>query len=474
MAISVSDFRVSAGALGAGDEIHLKKNKQGVATDKWERFKISVSNFFSFKSTDVARQREAINTFLESIRQEYGRDLGQLARSSLQPALRDGRPLTARMVTETLALMEGRGGQHWLRNQQLIGELSGPSLFRTASPPFSGVLQEVQGELMPDARAKRLPAKYVARLNEMYTPPERPLMTSTHTPTHRILTGEVRNRVQQEGQHGMGYREIDPDTARTIAVQTTRDAMILTANGFQVEAYAETHGSFRDAFNAKARERGLEGVLPERISTQLMREVEENFTLLLSNQTQILTPEQVGVMREAALNSVFDRQREKLNNIEALHLPAGPARDQVIELALGTRKGMNAEYFARVVAVSDRVREGLEAIRTAPTPGDRERAAANLGRIFGEQTRGMSGDDQDLFAQMVRVVLGARSPDDARIASGLMRDPGMLDARQQLVVLAREGIPIGTEEGTTRIALISNAVKLMTEFSPRAGAPVPA
>jgi hypothetical protein len=467
MAISVNEFRVSAGALGAGDEIHLKKNKQGVAMGGWERFKISVSNFFSFKSTDVARNKQVINTFLDSIRQEYGRDLGNLARSSLLPALQAGQPLTARMVTQTLTLMEGRGGQHWLRNQQLIGELSGPSLFRTATPPFSGVLQEVHGEVMTDARAKGLPPAYLERLSTMYTPPERPLDISTHTQVHKGLSTVVRTFVSQEGQHGMGYREIDPDRAREIALDRTRLTMVQQANTFQNEAYSETHGSFQDAFNAMARARGLEGVLPPETARKLMREVEDSFTTQLAVQTTILTPEQVGALRQAALTSVFDRQREKLDNIGALGLAPGPGRDQLVEFALGTRKEMNRDFFDRAVNVSARVRDGLQAIRNAPNPEAREVAVRELGRIFGEQTRGMSGDDQDVFAQMVRHILTARSPDDARLVGDLMREPGMVRARDDMVTLSRQGIDARTEDGMVRIGLISNAVKLMTEFSPR-------
>ena len=61
------------------DGLVKRADGSGLATTKWDRFRLAVSDFFSFASTVKARQDTAVVQFKQALRREYGPELGDLS-----------------------------------------------------------------------------------------------------------------------------------------------------------------------------------------------------------------------------------------------------------------------------------------------------------------------------------------------------------------------------------------------------------
>ena len=122
MAISVNDFRVAAQQLGDNANLRLKEDGSGIATSGWERFKVAFFDLFRSADNIAAKQTETVKTFLSAVRREQGPQMAEVAENHLESQLDGlrGVPLLGRAVGSTVEHLTERGGQNWLRNEQLV------------------------------------------------------------------------------------------------------------------------------------------------------------------------------------------------------------------------------------------------------------------------------------------------------------------------------------------------------------------
>ena len=84
MAISVNDFRVAAQQLGDTATLRLKEDGTGIATSRWERFKVGFFDLFRSAESIATKKTETMQTFLAAVRREQGKNMTKLAETHLR------------------------------------------------------------------------------------------------------------------------------------------------------------------------------------------------------------------------------------------------------------------------------------------------------------------------------------------------------------------------------------------------------
>jgi hypothetical protein len=458
--LSIDNFRTAATTLGGNEQIHLKTDKTGLAVGWCQRFKVTFGDTFRWKSTIAARQQEAVNTFLESIRREYGKDMGDIAAPFLRRVLAGGAPLTARVVQDTLAMLDGRGGQHWLKNEHLANQFSRTCLppSRWDEPSLSSVLEPQLEEILSVCREKGMSPEQVEKYAKRY---------STGGMIGIGPGGGISDRIadalRQEGTRpspeGRTYVPLGEPRAREVATRVVRETIVSEINQELTGSYLAAH-PFAEAFAAKARERGMEGqvgLMPP------LRKLDEIFHMAVANSPTVLSAAEMGALMDTALNAFFDRQQEKMENITRLGLPPGRAKDELTRLALGTRSRMDGAHFDRIATVAGQLSDQLQAVANAPTPKARTEAALALGRTLSELNvaGGLQGaDDVNLFLKMASAVFEARNGPEAMAAlREVVRSPAMEETYRAVVAIKNDE---RTEPVTSASA--STVLRVFNEF----------
>lgn len=177
MNLSVDSFQKVASRLGDNDEIH-QRNEQKLVETRWQRFKTGFCNFFrSFTQSGreaIANENKAIRqSFLASLRQKYGDTLGNYAEKNIAGGKDCGRPLTARVVRDTLSMVEAQGGKNWLANQKLAQEMSMNCYPRSVAPTVPNSLSHVVQQAFSKTMdlAGNLPGEVADKMRFRYSPP---------------------------------------------------------------------------------------------------------------------------------------------------------------------------------------------------------------------------------------------------------------------------------------------------------------
>lgn len=118
MTLSVSDFRAATARMGENDTVKLKGNEKEIAVSWYSRAWASIKSWFT------APAKNAQTEFIDAVKREYGPHCADIAAEHLRAEL-DGKPLTARAVSDALATIDGMGGKNWAKTERLALELSG-------------------------------------------------------------------------------------------------------------------------------------------------------------------------------------------------------------------------------------------------------------------------------------------------------------------------------------------------------------
>ena len=366
MPISVDQFRSAAAQLGDDADINLRTDQKGVATGKWQRFKVWVGDLISGKDAVATRQRQVVISFLDSIRSNYGDQMANIASDRLRNGFQGG-PLTGRAVHDALVTIENHGGQHWLKNERLTRDFAHTvyPARETNLPSVSSVVNPIAESLIDDAVQKGLPRNKAAEFFKRYTTASVQAGAGFDMPnvSHAIETA-LRDTAQVKDDNGRStgrFRALDPIEARQIASDAAKTAILNSINLEMGGNYLEQH-PFEGAFDQMCNERGLSNYR-KHMDLPL---VEETFSFALQAAKKVVATGEMPHEVDRVLARYFDRQEQKLEQIKAMNLPQGPAREHLIAQSLGVRSRMDRAYFGEVGKIGDRFEQLAKDVKKEP------------------------------------------------------------------------------------------------------------
>lgn len=438
MAISVNEFRSSAAQLGRDDAIKLQSDGKSLATTPWQRFTLAVKDLFTGRATLQARQEQAITEFKTALRREFGKELGDIATNYLQGVLRGG-PLTRRAVETTLAMIEGRGGQHQTRNEVLIRSLSqklvlGPR--HTADRieaadrhgTLSGIVNQVAPRVLEAAERSGLSARALAGLRADCDTTGGMGIDFRAVPHVSQAVEQALRDASIDGARSAEvgekcFRALDPTQARQIATQAAEQALTTQVNLKLHSEYRADH-PFAARLDEKLRAAGLQGH-----ANQLdLHAMSELVTFAVQDADHVLSRDELAELTDRVIDRQISRIREKLEQIAALNLPYGPERNTLIAESLGTRSAMGPEYFRALTDAARDVADGLTRFGNAAT---REEGDAILVDTAGKlmtaiRAAGLEGaDDMARFGtQAMALMLGRERQEGSNLLRATVNDVG--------------------------------------------------
>lgn len=424
MAISVNDFRVAAQQLGDNANLRLKEDGSGIATSGWERFKVAFFDLFRSADNIAAKQTETVKTFLSAVRREQGPQMAEVAENHLESQLDGlrGVPLLGRAVGSTVEHLTERGGQNWLRNEQLVRQaahFTGPST--PHMPTLSSIVNPVCEELVlqaqelgfPEERARQMLLNYTVGGSQFGNVAfEMPKIS-------HAIENALREAAIVPSEDGAGFRRLEPDEVVQIARDAAGAAIREEINMYFHGQFAEEH-PFQEAFTHAATERGLEAHLPLLTDGRVLHQFAELESFAVQGSKELLSPDKMQALRDQVIDKVLTRQQEKLDQIALLDLPEGPARTDMIDTCMSTRSRMDANYFTQVKTAADAMHDF--ATRVGDLPPDQQRTAAlELGKVLAQTfstTGAEGGDDAGNFVALAFDLFAARSGPEGLDAIG--------------------------------------------------------
>jgi hypothetical protein len=405
MSFTIGDFRASAARLGQGDEIKAKTDGSGLATSGWARFKLAVSEIFTGRATLQARQQDMITEFKGALRREYGDELANIANNNISRMIGTG-PLTKQAVESTIAMMEARGGQHHMRNETMIRSMSqlvvmGPRSIAEGieagqrQGSLSQVLNEVAPDILEAARQNGLDPERLRALREQCDTTGGPGLDFrevdgvSETIARKLREASVdRDRSQAMGEKV--FRPLGREEALQIARDAAKEALLRNVNGGLQNQYQKAH-PFADRLAERMQAAGLGdhiGLIDQHGTAELV-------SFAVQDADHVLSMDELATMTDRIIDRQIERMREKLDRIEALGLPEGRAKAEIVEQSLGTRSRMDANYFQAMDGASRELRGLLEAVAGAETPEEADRilleSAARLMKLMRDA--GLEGSD---------------------------------------------------------------------------------
>ncbi|MEE4379676.1 MAG: hypothetical protein V2J55_19485 [Candidatus Competibacteraceae bacterium] len=413
MPVSIDQFRSAATKLGDDSTIDLRTDQQGVATSKWQRFKVWVGDFVSKDATVAERQKQTVRTFLASVKASYGQDLADIASDQVYDNLKGG-PLTGKLIRTTLAAIEERGGQHWLQNERLIREFAHTVMppSEKSAPSLSSVVNPITEAIVNEAVSKGLSQKDAAEFLQRYTTGSSQIGVGFTMPrvSHAIEVA-LRKAMVVRDQQGVvqgRYRRLDPQEAREIAKQAVRQTILSSVNQRMGSNYLKQH-PFQAAFDKKCEQMGLSAYLKH----MDLGPVEETFTFAMQDAKGVVGTDKMPDMVDKVLTRYFTRQREKLDQIEALKLPEGNAKDQLIAESLGTRSRMSPDYFVQLQKTATQFAQLKTQLDKTSDLDGQIALATEMGRslLKAAQEAGVEGaDDVMRFMSQAFLIYASKAP----------------------------------------------------------------
>ena len=435
MPITVNDFRVAVQQLGDNANLRLKEDGSGIATSRWERFKVGFFDLFRSADSIATKQTETVRAFLDAVRREQGPNMADVAESHLRTQLGgvQGVPLLGRAVTSTTDHLTARGGQNWLHNERLtrqaahVAGTGAPQM-----PTLSSIVNPVCEELVAQAQEMGLPENKARELLLKYTVGVVSGFVDMPDISHAIEVA-LRDAAKVQGEGGASFRRLEPEEVIQIARDAAKAQIRERINMYFHGKFAEVH-PFQEDFARVATERGFEAHLPVLSRHENFRLFKELESFAIQNAKEILSPQKMQALRDQVLDRIFTRQQEKLDQIEALDLPEGPAKTDMVNTCMATRSRMDANYFAQVQTVAEKI--GAFADRVAHLPPEEQRIAAQeLARQVMQAFKDSGaegGDDLGNFIALAVDLLAARSGDERLDAiAHWMADPQASDLRAE-------------------------------------------
>ena len=455
MTISVNDFRVAAQQLGDNANLRLKEDGTGIATSNWERFKVGFFDLFRSADSIAAKQTATVRTFLDAVRREQGSNMADVAKEQLETQLGDvrGVPLSGRAVTSTTGHLTERGGQNWLRNEQLTRQaahFTGPSTPHL--PTLSSIVNPVCEELVsqaqelgyPEGKAWEMLLKYTVGLSQFGNVAfEMPNVSNA-------IENALREAATVPGDDGASFRPLDPGEVVQIARDAAKEAICKEINGYFHGQFVAEH-PFSEEFSRVATERGLEAHLPVLTDERVLHQFNELETFALHSAKEPLSPEKMQTMRDQVLDKIFTRQQEKLDQIALLDLPEGPAKTDIVNTCMSSRSRMDANYFTQMQTAAEQIGAFAERITNPQlSPQEQHTAALELGKVLARAfmaTGAEGGDDVGNFMAMAFDLFAARKGTEGLDAiAGWMSNPQASEVREGVMDL------LGSDDQAERMA----------------------
>ncbi|MEZ5582388.1 MAG: hypothetical protein R3F37_06130, partial [Candidatus Competibacteraceae bacterium] len=413
MPISIDQFRSAATKLGDDSTINLRTDQKGVATSKWQRFQVWVGDLISKDATVEKRQKQTVRTFLKSVRASYGDDLADIASDQVYAKLKGG-PLTGKIIRDTLAVIEERGGQHWLQNERLIREFAHTVMppSEQSAPSLSSVVNPITEAIINEAVSKGLSQKDASEFLRRYTTGSSQVGVGFNMPSvsHAIEVA-LRKAMVVRDQQGVvqgRYCRLDPQEAREIAAQAARQKLLSTVNQRMGSAYLKQH-PFQEAFDKKCEQMGLSAYRKH----MDLDPVRETFTFAMQDAKGVVSADKMPEMVDKVLMRYFTCQQEKLAQIEALKLPDGKAKNQLIAESLGTRSRMSPDYFAQLQKTAAQVAQFKTQLEQTSDQKGQIALATEMGRFLvkSAQEAGIEGaDDVMRFMSQAFLIYASKAP----------------------------------------------------------------
>ncbi len=382
MPFSVTEFHGVAGRLPDETPIYLKPDPSSPLSSNRHMVTAKPPRGGDLRLL----QERARGEFFTALRTEYGATMSGLAAQHL-----GDRPLTARAVRDTVALIEGRGGRHWLANDNLIQDLARLPTPTDTAPAFLTTLVNSVCDEMTGGRTPRV------------------------HPSLGMISSSIKNRLQEvalvrgEGGH-VSYRALTSEEARGIAREVARGEVLQYMNGQAKRAYqTDPAHSVQNVFRERCRRAGLDRhfpLMPPEAQAALELSIDKRFALGVANASVLLSQEQIATMLESLLDRYFEEAGKKLAAISGL-LPPETSKGPLTTACLSTRDATN---FEQLVAASSLLGSMMRELARAPETGQLG-VAFTLGRqwreIFGRA--GLSEPDAIVsFMEQARILLETR------------------------------------------------------------------
>lgn len=425
MPLSVDQFRNAATTLGDDANIKLRNDNSGVATGKWQRFKVWVADQFSSNEQVASRQQKVVTGFIKSIRATYGDQMANIASDQLYRDLQGG-PLTGRAIHQTLATLENHGGQHWLHNERLTREFAHsvyPASVRD-QPSLSSVVNPLAETLINEAVKQGLTRDKASEFLQRYTTDSTQAGVGFDMPdvSHAIETA-LKDAARNRGENGEllpGYRRLDPDEARQIATHAAKKA-ILNAINLELGGNFIANNRFEQAFDKMCELRGL-GAYRHLMDVPLVR---ETFNFAMQAADGVVSKEQLPKTLDAVLTRYFDRQQEKLDAIAEQKLDNGPAKQRLIDKSLGVRSRMDQAYFDEAAKLGAQFGKMADDLKNEDNPARREELALQFGQAILDAAQRLhieGGDDIARFLDQAFSMFAAKADPNAVNAASRWAD----------------------------------------------------
>lgn len=472
MSFTIGDFRASAARLGQGDEIKAKTDGSGLATSGWARFKLAVSEIFTGRATLQARQQDMITEFKGALRREYGAELANIANNNISRMIGTG-PLTKQAVEQTIAMMEARGGQHHMRNETMIRSMSqlvvmGPRHLAEGiesgqrNGSLSQVLNEVAPEILEAARRSGLDPERLRGLREQCDTTGGPGLDFREVDgVSETIARKLREAsVDRERSQALGekvFRPLGREEALQIARDAAKEALLRSVNGGLQKQYQAEH-PFADRLAAKMLDAGLGdhiGLIDQHGTAELV-------SFGVQDADHVLSMDELATMTDQVIDQQIVRMREKLDQIDALGLPDGPAKKEIVDQAIGTRSRMDANYFRAADVAAREFRDLLDRVAQAESPEEADRILLEGSVRMMQRMReaGLEGADDIVrfVTQTAALMLGraAASGDDGLRAQ--ISDERSEEITDRLSNLTDHGGRDGAEERTSAVMTLMRFV----------------
>ena len=194
--LSLADYYAAARALENSGValLRMKPDGSGLAMTREDLWRVSVSDFFSFRKTVAKEKAKVMDDFLEAVRRAYGDKPRDLAECEVQGGRRVS-VLSAKAVLGAATELDRYRGQAWVRNEEAIqraawdvsaAEAGPDSLLRAKPPTLSKIVANVWERLMS-----------IECQSRVLTPDDRQMLGRRYAgPFHLPAPGGVESRVQ--------------------------------------------------------------------------------------------------------------------------------------------------------------------------------------------------------------------------------------------------------------------------------------
>lgn len=455
MPITVNDFRVATQQLGDNANLRLKEDGSGIATSRWERFKVGFFDLFRSADSIATKQTETVRAFLDAVRREQGPNMANVAESHLETQLGGvrGVPLLGRAVTSTTDHLTARGGQNWLHNEQLTRQVAHFAGTGTPQmPTLSSIVNPVCEELVGQAQELGLPEDKARELLLKYTVGGFVSGFVDMPDISHAIEVALRDAALVRGEGGASFRRLAPEEVVQIARDAAKAVILERINMYFHGQFVEAH-PFQDDFTRVATERGLEAHLPVLTDRKNLHQFNELELFAVQNTKELLSPDKMQTLRDQVLDRIFTRQQEKLDQIDALDLPEGPAKEDMVNTCMSTRSRMDANYFVQVQTASEAIRAFAERV-SGLSPEEQRTAALELGKVLAQTftaSGAEGGDDAGNFVNLAFDLFVARNgPEGLDVIDQWMSNPKTSEVREGIISLM-----IDSEDQAERTAAAS-------------------